>query len=176
MEPEQNGENHTSEISHSAYRATHDAVGMRVDVRDQREGSAVAGLEEERHAGDEAEHGGLAMRVEQADGDQEGAGDDADGDDPGFLEPEVGGHMLVEEVADDAAEGSGKRGSVRCGDFGLKMNGCLPGDDVKKTEHAGPSSGACLSEVGEVLEVVGRDVAVDGEFTSDGSADSPRCR
>lgn len=44
------------------------------------------------------------------------------------------------------------------------VGGVLPGDYVEQAEHACPSTCAGLAEVGEVLEVVGCDVAVDGEL------------
>jgi hypothetical protein len=40
-------------------------------------------------------------------------------------------------------------------------------EDVEKTEHRSPVTASCLSEVGEVLEVVGSEDGVDGEFTSE---------
>lgn len=48
----------------------------------------------------------------------------------------------------------------------LRALGVSPGDYVEKAEHACPSTCAGLAEVGEVLEVVGCDVAVDGEFAA----------
>ena len=42
----------------------------------------------------------------------------------------------------------------------------LPGDYVEQAEHACPASCAGLAEVGEVLEVVGGDIAVDGELAT----------
>lgn len=41
----------------------------------------------------------------------------------------------------------------------------LPSDYVEQSEHTCPSTCASLAEIGEVLEVVGCDVAVDGELT-----------
>ena len=43
----------------------------------------------------------------------------------------------------------------------------IPSNDVEQAEHARPSPSASLAEVREVFEIVGCDVAVDGEFTSD---------
>ena len=43
----------------------------------------------------------------------------------------------------------------------------LPGDDIEKTKHARPLPCTGLAEVWEVFEIVGCDVAVDGEFTGD---------
>jgi hypothetical protein len=40
----------------------------------------------------------------------------------------------------------------------------LPGDYVEQSEHTCPSTCASLAEVAEVLEIIGCDVAVDGEF------------
>jgi hypothetical protein len=41
----------------------------------------------------------------------------------------------------------------------------IPSNDVEQSEHACPSPCTCLAEVGEVFQIVSRDVAVDGEFT-----------
>jgi len=43
--------------------------------------------------------------------------------------------------------------------------GFLPCDYVEQSEHTCPSTRASLTEVREVLEVVGCDIAVDGELT-----------
>lgn len=53
---------------------------------------------------------------------------------------------------------------VLCEGWSCRQCGVLPGDYVKQAEHTRPSTCAGLAEVGEVLEVVGGDVAVDGEF------------
>ena len=44
------------------------------------------------------------------------------------------------------------------------MWGVSPGDYVEQAEHTCPPTCASLAEVGKVFEVVGCDVAVDGEF------------
>jgi hypothetical protein len=40
----------------------------------------------------------------------------------------------------------------------------IPSNDIEQTEHARPLPRARLAEIREVFEVVGCDVAVDGEF------------
>ena len=122
-------------------------VGERVDVRHEREVGAVAALEEKGHAGDEAEHGGGAGGVGEADGDEEGAGADAVGVQEGLLAPDAG--AAVEEVGDDAAERAE--------------------DDVEEAEHGGPVAGPGLAEGGEVLDVVGAQDGVDGQFGAKGA-------
>jgi len=57
--------------------------------------------------------------------------------------------------------GGGVSGDVR---WSCRAWGVLPGDYVEQAEHTCPSTCAGLAEVGEVLEVVGCDVAVDGEL------------
>lgn len=41
--------------------------------------------------------------------------------------------------------------------------------DVEETKHCCPSSGTGLAELGEVLEVVGTEDGVDGEFGTEGA-------
>lgn len=41
----------------------------------------------------------------------------------------------------------------------------LPCDYVEQSKHTCPSTCASLAEVGEVFEIIGCDIAVDGELT-----------
>lgn len=54
--------------------------------------------------------------------------------------------------------------------------GILPGDYVEQAKHTRPSTCAGLTEVGEVLQVVGCDVAVDGKLAVDCQCSSSRTR
>jgi hypothetical protein len=60
------------------------------------------------------------------------------------------------------------------GDVRWRSRRLLPGDYVEQAEHTRPSTCAGLAEVGEVLEVVGCDVAVDGELAVDCQSSSAR--
>ena len=54
------------------------------------------------------------------------------------------------------------------------MPGVLPGDYVEQAEHTCPATCAGLAKVGEVLEVVGSNVAVDGELAATCQSSSTR--
>lgn len=73
-EAEDDAEEHAAEITGGARGAGDDAVGVRVDVRDEAEVAPVARLEEHGHEGDEADEDGQLVGVHHADGDEEGAG------------------------------------------------------------------------------------------------------
>ena len=64
---------------------------------------------------------------------------------------------------------SGVSGAARWRSLGV-----LPGDYVEQAEHTRPSTCASLAEVGEILQVVGCDVAVDGELTVGCQSNSTR--
>lgn len=102
MEPEQNSKDDTAKVAQGADRAAQDAVGLRVDMRNECKIGSIASFQKESHTSNEPEHGALLMWIAQADGDEEGAGDDANEEDPGFLHPQVRGNVLVDEVADYA--------------------------------------------------------------------------
>ena len=122
-------------------------ISERMHVRDEREVGAVAALEEEGHAGDEAEHGGRMARVGEADGDEEATRDDSVRVQEHLLAPDAG--TGIDEVGDDAAERAE--------------------DDVEEAEHGGPVAGPGLAEGGEVLDVVGAQDGVDGQFGAKGA-------
>ena len=145
--PEDDGEDDTAQVPRAARAAGHDAIGERVNVGHEAEDGAVGALEEEGHARHEAEHGALVVAVGKADGDLEGAREDGVDVDEVLLAPDAG--VGVDEVGDDAAEGSE--------------------DDVEEAEHGGPAAGAGLAEGLEVLDVVGAEDGIDGEFGAKGA-------
>ena len=108
---------------------------------------AIAGFEEERHAGDQTKHGTLRMGVGEPDGDEKGAGDDGEEVDEVFLPPDIA--LLVDEVGDHPAHRSE--------------------DNVEEAEHGGPVAGAGLAELGKVLDVIGAEDGVDGQFRTKGA-------
>jgi hypothetical protein len=73
--------------------------------------------------------------------------------------------VFVEEVADDASQWSRKYSVSKGVRHGLVKVQIIPGDYIEQSEHTRPLSGTSLAEVGEVLEVVRANVAVDGELT-----------
>ena len=147
MVAEDDGEDDATQVADTAGAAGDDAVGEGVDVRHEAEDGAVGALEEEGHAGDEAEHGALVLAVGETDGDLEHAGDDGVGVDEVFLAPNAG--TGVYGVGEETAKGA------TC--------------DVQETEHGGPAAGAGLTESFEVLEVVGAEDGVDGQFGAEGT-------
>ena len=145
--PEDDGEDDAAQVARGARAAGDDAVGKGVHVRHETEDGAVGALEEEGHAGHETEHGALAVAVLEPDGDLERARDDGVGVDEVFLAPDAGAG--VDGVGQEAAE---------------RAEG-----DVQETEHGGPAAGAGLAERFEVLEVVGAEDGVDGQFGAKGA-------
>ena len=144
---EDDGEDDAAQVADAAGAAGDDAVGEGVHVRDEAEDGAVGALEEEGHAGDEAEHGALVAAVGQADGELEHAGHDGVRVDEALLPPDTGAG--VDGVGYETAEGAEH--------------------DVQETEHGGPATGAGLTERFEVLEVVGAQDGVDGQFGAEGA-------
>ncbi len=100
---EDDGEDDAAQISDPARGSTHDAVGVRVHVRHERENGAVAGFEEEGHAGDEPEHRALVVAVGKTDGDLEGAGDNGEAVNEELLAPHAGSG--VNGIGDRPAHG-----------------------------------------------------------------------
>lgn len=148
-ESENDGEDDAAEVPDATREAADDAIGVGVDVRDEGEVGAVAGLEEDGHEGDEAREGGQVVRVDLADDDEQHARDDAAGVHPGLLEPDAAAEAVVQQVGDDAAQG--------------------PGDEVEEAEHGGPVGRLGLAQRREVLEVVGRQDRVDGQLAAEGA-------
>lgn len=146
-EPKDNRENNTTQITAGTRGPRNNTVGMRVHVRDKREVSAVAGLEENRHERDEPDHSRQVVGVDAADNYQENTGQAAADIDPHFLGPEVAARGPIQDVGGDAAEG--------------------PGDDVEEAEHGGPVGGVGLADRGEVLDVVGAEDRVDGQLAAE---------
>src|SRR3569833_189291 len=106
-EAEDDGEDDAAEVAAAAGEAREDAVGEGVDVGDEGEVGAVAGLEEDGHEGGEAEHGGLVVGVDAADDDEPQAREQAAGRDPALLEPEVAPAQVVQHVGDDPPQRAG---------------------------------------------------------------------
>lgn len=131
--PENDSEDDPTKISARTRDTRNNAIGKWVNVRNQCEIGAIASFEEECHTGHEAEHCGMRFAVHYTDRNQEPSTDDSYRVQPDFLAPDRTS-VLVDEIGKYATERSEH--------------------DVQKTEHRGPSSSACLAELGEVLEVV----------------------
>lgn len=116
-------------------------------MRHQPEIRPVARFEEKRHPRHEAEHHVLIVWIRQTDRDEKHPREKGDAVDEGFFAPNA--RPFVDQVAEDASEGAE--------------------DDVEEAEHGGPVAAAALFEGGEVLDVVGAEDAVDGEFGAEGA-------
>jgi len=134
-ESENDGEDDTAQIATASRQARDNAVRKGVDVRDQREVGAVAGLEEDGHQGNEAEHGALVVRVRLANDDEHQASDDTADVNPGFLKPQIASAKVVQEIRDDATQWAG--------------------DEIEEAEHGCPVGRAGLAQGREVLQVIG---------------------
>ncbi len=145
--PEYDGEDDAAQVARRARAPRDDAVGIGMHVRHEAEDGAIGALEEEGHAGDEAEHRALVVAVCETDGDLERAREDGVGVDEVLLAPDAGAG--VEGVGEETAEGAE--------------------DDVQEAEHGGPATGARLAKGFEVLDVVGAQDGVDGEFGAKGA-------
>ena len=87
------------------------------------------------------------MRVREAYGDQECTREDGEEVNEVFLPPNIG--LAVDEVGEHTAHGSE--------------------ENIEKTEHGSPISGAGLAELREILNVVGTKDRVDGELGAEGA-------
>ena len=121
-------------------------VSKRVYVGHKSEVGTITSLVEESHASDKTEHGWLMVGVLEANSDKEEASDNTDKVYPGLLSPQ-GVCVLVDDVANKATR--------------------WPSNDVEKTEHSCPPTATSLTEVREILEIVGAKDGVDGELTAE---------
>jgi hypothetical protein len=114
-------------------------VGERMNVRYKSEVGTAADLMEKCHASNQAEEGWFVVRVSDANCDQEDTSGNPDKMYPKFLDPERM-CVFVEDVANETTRGPSE-------------HGCSP-------------AAASLTELREVLEIVGTEDRVDGEFTT----------
>ena len=145
--PKNNRENNPAQIPRSTRTPTHDAIGMRMHVRHEGEIRPVARFEEECHTGNETEHGGFVMGVCESYRDLKCPGDDGEGVQKGFLPPDA-------------------RVRVQC--VGYQTPRGAEGH-VQQPKHSGPASRPRLPQRFEILEVVGAEDGVDGEFGAEGT-------
>ena len=75
---EDDSEDNPTKIACSTCDARDNTVCKGMDVRDEREVSTVASLEEECHASDETEHSRVRLGVKNTNGDLKAATDDAE--------------------------------------------------------------------------------------------------
>ena len=80
-------------------------VGVRMDMRYQREIRAVARFKEEGHDCNKPEHHTLVMGVRQADREHERTRDETNSVDPELFGPEAVG-VVVNDIADDTTRRS----------------------------------------------------------------------
>ena len=145
--PENNRKDNAPQIPRPARTPTHDAIGMRMHVRHEGEIGPVARFEEECHTGYETEHGGFMVRVCESYRDLKRSSYDGEGVQEGFFAPDA--RVRVQCVGDKTA--------------------CGPESHVQKTEHGGPTPRSRLTQRFEILEVVGAEDGVDGEFGAEGT-------
>jgi len=96
--PKDDAEDDAAEVTGRACRAGDNTVGVRVDVRDEAEVGAVAGLEKYGHQRDKAKHGRQVLGVQLPDDDQEGAREQATNHDEYLLRPEAPSRHLIQDV------------------------------------------------------------------------------
>lgn len=78
--PEHNGIHNTTQVTERASEAGDNAVGLREDVRDIREISAVPSFHEECHAGNQANKSVFVLGISHTDDNEEGTRDDSEED------------------------------------------------------------------------------------------------
>lgn len=118
-------------------------------MRHKRKVGAIACLEENSHESNKPHHSAKVFRVKHTDDNQKDTRQNADEMDPELLSPQVMVRPLVNQVADEATKGAR--------------------DNVQQAEHSGPSPRVRLSQVLEVLEVVGTEDGIDSEFAAEGA-------
>lgn len=111
-------------------------------MRHQAEIRPVASFQEESHPSNKPKHVVPVVWIRRPDSDRENSHQDSEDMDKGLLAPHA--HPWVDKIADHASQGTEY--------------------DVEQTEHSSPIPAPCLLERREVLDVVGAEDAVDGEF------------
>lgn len=148
VEAEDECEDDATKVAQGANYTRNNTIGEWVDVGHDSKVSTVGCIHEDGETSDKSEHGGLIVGVEETDGEHESTHGSTAEADPHLLGPDRVG-VVVDDVGNDTSHGAE--------------------DDVEETEHGGPATGTSLTELGEVLEVVGADDGVDGELTTEGA-------
>lgn len=143
---EGDGEDDTTQVTASTNQSAKNTVGEGVNVRDKSKVSTVAGIHESCETSDQAEHGSFVVGVRKTDSKLKASHYNTAENDPHLLSPD-GTSVLVDKIRHNTTERAE--------------------DNVEETEHCCPATGASLSELREVLQVVRANDGVDCEFTTE---------
>lgn len=146
--PEDDGEDDTSEISHSADSTGDNAISERMHMRHKRKVCPVTRFQEKRQSGCKPEHSSLVLRIRKAHRKLESSHNNAQEYEEDLLRPHCFG-IPVHKIRDKSASRTA--------------------DNVQQSEHGGPLSCLGLAHVGEVLSVVIAKDGVNREFGAKGA-------